>query len=203
MKNFADFFIGLPDEKTMQIEREIGFSRLIPVKTVQDTSDFNNLEGYDAVLIDTVSKEKLRQFVDKAKSRNKLIIVKAKDDSFNRSALETKKISVLLSPENQEKADFMAYRNSGLNQVLCKIAEKNKVSIGISFSEILSISSDKILAERIGRIMQNIMICRKYKTKIQFANFSNEIKFLRSASDLRSFGLAVGMTPEQANKQLI
>jgi RNase P/RNase MRP subunit p30 len=193
MKGFTDFFIGEKDEKIKETLKGMDFDRVIFAKKVVDKSDFDNLENCDAVLIDVDSMEKLRQFVDKAHARKKTIIVKAGDDSFNRAALETKKISILLSPEAGQKADFMSYRNSGLNQVLCKIAEKNNIAIGISFSELLEIKNDKELAERLGRIMQNIMLCRKYKTKIQLANFASKKESLRAALDIRSFGSAMGL----------
>jgi len=193
MKGFTDFFIGENDEKITGMLKELDFDRVIFIKKAREKLDFDNLDNYDGVLIDVDSKEKLRQFVDKAYARKKTIIVQAKDDSFNRAALETKKISILLSPETSQKADFMSYRNSGLNQVLCKIAEKNNIAIGISFSEILETKNDKELAERIGRIMQNIMICRKYKTRIQLANFASKKEFLRAALDIRSFGSAMGL----------
>ncbi|PIU75852.1 hypothetical protein COS75_02155 [Candidatus Pacearchaeota archaeon CG06_land_8_20_14_3_00_35_12] len=203
MKNFTDFFISRPDEEIKRISAEFGFDRVIFVKEIKEISDFKDIEDYSFILINTQDKTKMRQFIDKALARNKKIIIQGKDGSLNRAALETKRIFMLLSPEAEATKDFQNYRNSGLNQVLCKIAEKNKVIIGISFSELLKIKSDKELAERIGRIMQNISLCRKYKTNMRLANFSSKKENLRAAMDLRSFGFAIGITPEQANNSLI
>ena len=191
--SFTDYFIGQKNTEIESLARKLCFEKVIFIKEIKEASDFNSIENYEYVLINVNETGKMRQFIDKAIARKKIIIIQGKDDSFNRAALETKRIFMLLSPEATAGRDFMSYRNSGMNQVLCKIAEKNNVTIGISFSELLEINNSINLAERIGRIMQNIAICRKYKTKMHLSNFSKKEEQMRSALDLRSFGTVLGM----------
>ena len=55
-------------------------------------------------------------------------------DTVNRKAVENPKVDILISPERSRNKDFMKSRNSGLNQVLAKLAHKNKVAIGFDFN---------------------------------------------------------------------
>lgn len=117
----------------------------------------------------------------------------------NRKLLENKKLDILVSPEKTRKKDFIHHRNSGLNHVLCKLAKKNNIAIGISFNDILkSKERDKL----IGRIMQNIRLCRKYKVKMVLASFATNKFEMRDAHDLMSFGICLGMNPGEAKKAL-
>ncbi len=117
----------------------------------------------------------------------------------NRKLLENKKLDILVSPEKTRKKDFIHHRNSGLNQVLCKLAKKNNIAIGISFNDILkSKEKDKL----IGRIMQNIRLCRKYKVKMVLASFATNKFEMRDARDLISLGVCFGMNPGEAKKAL-
>lgn len=123
---FTDYFIGEKNKEIESTAKKLGFDKVIFMKEVIEASDFNNIENYEYVLINVNETAKMRQFIDKAIARKKTIIMQGKDDSFNRAALETKRIFMLLSPEAAATRDFMSYRNSGLNQVLCKIAEKKQ-----------------------------------------------------------------------------
>ena len=108
----------------------------------------------------------------------------------NLEILKNKKVNVLLSPEKGVTKDNLHYRNSGLNQVSCKLAAKNKIAIGIPFRDILE-SKDR---ERlIGRIMQNVKLCKKYKVKIIMGSFAKDKYELRGAKDLEAFGRVLGI----------
>lgn len=128
--------------------------------------------------------------VNKAKG---LIIVEGYSDSVNRIALENKNVNILLSPEKGRDRDFTHFRNSGLNQVLCNLAHKNGIAIGFDINEVLNAKDQ---ANVLGRMMQNIRLCRKYKVKMLIFDFSNE----RTKEELRSFGIVLGMTPGEANQ---
>ncbi|MFH1972001.1 MAG: RNase P subunit p30 family protein [archaeon] len=123
--------------------------------------------------------------------KEKLIIIQGGEDRINRLAVSNKNIDILLDPQLGTKQDFLHNRNSGLNQVLCKLAKKNKVAIGFSFNNILKNSSSKIL----GRIIQNIKLCRKYKLTIVVGNFSKSET--RNINDIHSFYKTLGMTGKE------
>lgn len=113
-------------------------------------------------MISTNNLEKARQLLKKEQHPK---IVQAQDDEFNRKILEYGKFDVLLSPESGLRKNKIRQTDSGLNHVLAKIAAKNNLSIGIDLKEIKKLGK-KEKAERLAKIKQNIIICRKAKTKI-------------------------------------
>jgi ribonuclease P/MRP protein subunit RPP1 len=137
-------------------------------------------------VIDT-SSEKLRSEIQKCKG---LVVIQGGDDKINRLAVENRKVDLLLSPEKGTRKDSMFFRNSGLNQVLCKLAFKNKISIGFNFSDILN-SKDKL--KIISRMVQNVKLCKKYKVKMVFSSFAKSKYELRSNAILASFAKLLGV----------
>jgi len=154
---------------------------------VQD-SEFEKelkIETEKIKIIDT-KEGKLRSEIQKTKE---LVVVQGGNDKINRLAVENRNVAVLLSPEKGKSKDFMFSRNSGLNQVLCKLAAKNHVSIGFNFSDILdSKEKRKIL----GRMAQNVRLCKKYKVKMIFSSFARSKYELRSEAILASFAKILG-----------
>ncbi len=123
----------------------------------------------------------LRNDINKAKSP---VIVLGGDDKINRSALENKKVDILLSPELNDKKDSFHYRKSGLNQVLCKLAKKNDIAIGFDFSLLLRTEER---AKILGRMFFNYKLCKKYKVKMIFSNFSKSKFEQRNKDCMRVF----------------
>lgn len=152
----------------------------------------------NSVIVDTGSKEDLRRAISSAHSKNKIIIVKGQDDEINRIVLEDKRVSMLLSPEGKRKKDSMHSRNSGLNHVLCALASRNDIAIGIDYSEFKRMNG-KEAAEHLGRVMQNVRLCRQYHAPMVLASFGKKPS---STYELRSFALSIGMTTDQAKKSL-
>jgi hypothetical protein len=87
------------------------------------------------------------------------------------------------------KRDFIHQRDSGLDHVIVKEMYVHKVAYLIPFSHILN-SNDR---ERlIGRMIQNIMLCRKYKVKVMIASFAEHPYEMRNAQDLIAFARTLG-----------
>src|SRR3989344_4897415 len=113
------------------------------------------------------------------------------DDKKNRKIVENKKIDIFLSPEKTRTRDFMHSRDSGLNQVLCELARKNNIAIGFNFNNVLKSENREVI---LGKMMQNVRLCRKYNVKMVILSGANNTYELRGAKDLFSFGLILGMT---------
>ena len=124
-------------------------------------------------IINTSNLNEARKQIQKLKNENKEIIIKAQDDEFNRKILENSDISILLSPELENKRDKLKQRDSGLNEVNCKLATKNKITIGIDLKPIINLNS-KDKAKILARISQNITLCKRTKTKIKLFNHNNK-----------------------------
>jgi len=118
----------------------------------------------------------------------------------SRSHFENKNIDVIFGLEEQFKKDNYHYRNSGLNHVLCVLAKEKKIIIAFSFNSVLN-AKDKGLI--LGRMMQNVFLCRKYKVKTMIASFVRKPFELRYWRDLVSFGVVLGMNPKEAKKALL
>ena len=133
--------------------------------------------------------------INKFIKKNSFNIAIGGNQEINRKALETKNVNMLLDAEPNEE-DFMHFRNSGLNQVLVKIAKKNNIAIGFSVNN-LSKQENKI--NLLGKVMQNIMLCNKYKVKIYIINFIKDKGEESNINDLEALGLTLGMLPGKVN----
>ncbi len=118
----------------------------------------------------------------------------------NREIFDKKKSIVIYNLEDQ-KRDFIHFRNSGLNQVLCKLAKKNNIAVAFNFNLVLNNDGMK-RSQILGRMMQNVRFCRKYKIHTVVASFASKPEGMRSAHDLVSFGISIGMHPKQAKESL-
>ena len=129
---------------------------------------------------------------DDIKKSKGLVIVQGGDEVINRLSVENKKVDILLSPEKNNKKDFIFFKNSGLNQVLCKLAKTNNIIIGFNFSDILNATSEERL-KIMGRMIQNVKLCKKYRVKMIFSSFANTKYELRSEAILTSFSRILGI----------
>lgn len=143
--------------------------------------------------------EEARKKIEKISKVNSLIIVLGRDEEFNRKILENKKVKILLDPENTNKGSSLFQRNSGLNHVLCKIAKENDVAIGINLSEIIK-KEGKERSEYLAKVMQNIMLCKKYKTKMIITPLAENENELRNSYDMKSLCLVLGMDTKMAKE---
>ena len=121
------------------------------------------------------------------KNSDKLLIFSSDDDELNRKVLEKLPVQILLIPLSNRK-DFQKQRNSGFNQVMAKIAKKNKIAIGINLDELID-SKEKPKSEILARIIQNIKLCNKNKLQMKFISR----KYSKDLHDLKSLGLILGM----------
>ncbi|MFH1456285.1 MAG: RNase P subunit p30 family protein [archaeon] len=128
-----------------------------------------------------------------------VVIFEGSTNEINRQAMETGRVDILLSPEKHCHKDFMHHRNSGLNQVLCNIANKKKTAIGISLNDLLYLENR---GQRMGRIMQNVKLCKKYKVKLVFASFAKDKFGQRPVKDMLAIAKTLGMTDKQAKESL-
>ncbi len=125
-----------------------------------------------------------------AKKEGKIRVYYSDDDELNRKVIEKLPVEVLLINLEGRK-DFSKQRNSGFNQVMAKIAKKNKVEIGINLDELIeSKEKNRIIA----RLIQNIQICKKEKLSMQFVTFKNNRDIHELKSLLSSLGAPNWMT---------
>ena len=101
----------------------------------------------------------------KQSEEQELVLVRAQNDEFNRKILENPDVDILVGPELHDRKDRLKQRDSGLNEVLCKLATKNNIKIVISIQEIIKLPP-KQKAIALSRVIQNIKLCKRTKTPI-------------------------------------
>lgn len=119
----------------------------------------------------------------KTKFKNKDIFVAVKSSNNDREVIEKAKINMIFSLEENFRRDFIHQRASGLNHILCKSAKENDVTIGFSVKSILDSQNKR---EIMGRITQNINLCRKFKVKTTIASFAQNPFEMKNTKDLTS-----------------
>jgi len=153
-----------------------------------------NYDDFDAMIIQTNDLKDMQSKITKASGKNKLIIIEGNSDLVNRAALENKKVFMLLSPEKIRKSDSINSRNSGLNQVLCELARKNDKIIGINIQDIINEEvKETERAKVMGRIIQNVKLCRKYKCKIILLSCNNP----ETEEKIKSIAASLGFSTQQ------
>jgi len=137
--------------------------------------------------INTTNIKQTRKEIQEIKKQKKPVIVQAHDNKFNRKILENKDVDIFLSPELHNRKDFLKQRDSGLNEILCKLASKNNIKIGINLKPIIK-SDKKQKAIALARILQNIKLCKRTKTQIIILDKDNYNK-----QEIQSLFLTLGM----------
>lgn len=140
-------------------------------------------------MISETNIEKTKQLIKNHKE--KPILVKAQNLEYNRKILEYGKFDVLVSIEQSEgiAKDTPRNLNSGFNEVLAKIAAKNKVALGIDLEKLRK-KQPKEKAILLSRIAQNIRLCRKAKCEIKILNAKDK-------KDTESFLISLGASTQQ------
>ena len=135
------------------------------------------LEDNNHIFVEIIKASSVKELIKKIDKQKGGVVVQGSSDSINQFCVESKKVDILLHPESERTKDFMKARDAGLNQVLAKEAAKNKVAIGISIYEILNTNQKEHM---LGRIIQNIQVCRQYHVPMVLANFSKTKEELRN-----------------------
>ncbi len=107
-----------------------------------------------------------------------------------RNHFESKRVDCIYEVEKGTKKDSYHYRHSGLNQVLAKLLFEKKINLCFSFNLVLTARNKPSV---MGKMMQNAVLCNKYKCKSQAYSFARKPSQLRGRYDLESFGRVLGL----------
>ena len=129
------------------------------------------------------------QDTNKIKTNSKLIIAKSSDK--DRFLIESKKVKLIYGFEELGRKDYLHQRASGLNHIMCELARKNNVFIGFLYGSLLNGEEKASLV--LGRMTQNIKLCRKYKVKTIIGSFAENPFDLRAPHDLANLFKMFGM----------
>jgi len=126
-----------------------------------------------------------------------IILVDGGDEAINRKASECWEVDILAHPERNSNKDFMHQRNSGIDHIMARFMHERCIAIEISFAEVLN-SSGISRARILGRMRQNVILAKKYKTPVVLTSGARDKWGLRAPGDLMAFGRCLGMTELEA-----
>lgn len=181
-------------------------TNLVLMKESKEVLELSTSLGFDKILflekdfilfIET-NKKKLLKDLRNAKKKGLLTVAKAESEELLRYLLEKTPVDIVYSIESINPKDSMHFPRGGLDQVTCKIAAKEGKIIGFSFSELLNYDLKK-RALLMNRIRFNNKLCKKYKVKTYFGNFSSKKFEMRSAKDLKAFYSVLGVSTKTTN----
>ena len=116
-------------------------------------------------MISTTNINQLLKEIQKQKKDKQSIIVQAQSPEFNRKIFENPNIDVITDLEFHSRKDYTKQRDSGLNEILCKLATRNKIKIAINLDKIKKLEK-KQKAIILSRTIQNIKLCKRTKTQM-------------------------------------
>lgn len=190
------------EKEFIEIAEKLGYNALCFLYNFDDYLDKQKNFGrsnkkikiYIGILADSKNINKINN-----KLKNKTAFIAIKSSINNREITEKSKSNLIFSFEDNFKKDFIHQRASGLDHILCKLAHENNIMIGFSLSSILSSENKHII---LGRITQNIKLCRKYKVKTVIASFAQNPFEMRGPHDVISLFVSLGMHQKEAKESL-
>ena len=189
--------------KDINLFKMEGSVYLKKVRSKTDISLDDDCDGYlickkSSFLTNFLLLEKeARRIVESLKGSGKKIGIVGGDDVFNRRVVETLKVDYLVSPEGGFKKDGLKQRDSGINHVVAKIAKEKGILIVVDFNSVSKLEG-KEKALRIGRIIQNVKVCRKAGCGLKIGSFGFEKGEVFDEKERRAFGLSLGMSSVQS-----
>jgi RNase P/RNase MRP subunit p30 len=193
---FIDIAVPKDNEQAfIEIAEKLGCSGLVFLyakedkrikERIKDLSKSTKMKLYTGLLVKDANKAR------KAKKDFDLLFGLGTRQNF-----ESRDIDVLFDLESGPRQDYIHNRNSGLNQVHCKLAKEKKKTLAFSFNQVLKTEHPEII---IGRLMQNLALCKKYKNDFVIASFAREPYEMRFHKDYVAFLKAVGAHNKQAKE---
>ena len=192
---YADIVYPDKNEKSfIQIAERLGYTALVFAYPFSDTipelpaaKKIKLLRAVDAPFSQLNKAKKMADFVFYRQDKNTLEV-------FERGLAD-----VVYGFGMHERYDPIHQRASELNQILCRLAAKNKISIGLSFRSFLS-APTKQQPSYLGRLAQNLLLCRKYKVPLVVGSFAQDPLEMRSPKDIISFFSLAGAHPNEVQQ---
>lgn len=145
------------------------------------------------------STTRLRLYTASAKGKADIAVAEGRDNA--RHLLEKTGVDVVYGLEREDGKDHTHYRYSGMNHVLAKIAHDRGKIVCFNIGKIASNTGMK-RTRLMGRMMQNIKLCRKYDVKVCAASFAHSPYQMRAAGDIEALLKVMGMDAGKAKMSL-
>lgn len=166
------------EREFLRIAEQLGIDRLTFVYS--NKKDFFKHDKVDNALFVEPKR------VSAAHSVNALAVCSCSREAIERGA------GVVIAAEENPSNDKTHYRVSGLNHVLCRLANQKNVRVGFDTSLLLTSTFGR-RALYLGRMMQNARLCSKFKVPVRVASFARTPWQMRSKSELASLYGLIGL----------
>ncbi|MFA5020104.1 MAG: hypothetical protein WC533_03310 [Candidatus Pacearchaeota archaeon] len=124
----------------------------------------------DKIIISEKNLTKIKDLINKADEKE--IVLIAGDEKFNKKAVESLEFNFLVFSDYKEK-NRLKQRSSHLDSVLCRQAAKKEIAFGFDIS-FLRNKDEKQKSDYLGRLIQDIKLCMKYKAKFVLVNANGD-----------------------------
>ncbi|MEK6812503.1 MAG: RNase P subunit p30 family protein [Nanoarchaeota archaeon] len=125
--------------------------------------------------------------------------VAAQKEELLKRAVQSRHVDFIYNLEQNPKKDKTNHRASGLNQVYCTFLRDTQIAVAFNLNLLLHAPDRTVI---LGRMMQNIRLCRKYKVRMILASFATHPYEQRAPQDLLAFGRCIGMIGREAKDAL-
>jgi RNase P/RNase MRP subunit p30 len=117
----------------------------------------------------------------------------------NRVAAENWEVDVLCHPEQGSERDLMDQRSSGVDDIISRLLAEHTTAVEFNLSSLLG-TYGMLRAQVMGRMSQNILLCRKYGVPMVLSSGAVDRWGLRAPRDLAAVGRVLGMTDSESKK---
>ena len=152
-------------------------------------TNFKHAEISMGINILNANSNEIRKIINKYRNKSNYISCLGGDLKVNRSVCENRRIDVLSRPYYKRK-------DSGMNHVLAKEAQRNNVAIELCFRDILN-NRLKYRARVISSFKEIMMFHRKFKFPLILTTDSKSIYHVRSTRDIAAFFRSIGFSDEE------
>ncbi|MBI2661764.1 hypothetical protein HYX09_05885 [Candidatus Woesearchaeota archaeon] len=122
-------------------------------------------------------------------------------NSSSREVFESRRPVHIFGMELFPRNDSMHTRHSGMNHILAASAHENGHTICFSPATLQS-SNNPGFSVVLGRMMQNVTLCRKFKIRMKLASLAGSPYKIRAEKEMESFGMFLGMSRKEAKEAL-
>ena len=160
--------------------KKLGYNKLVFIYAEKTFQSAPNIEGVSKKYGVEINKGCLceKKFVESSFS------------IANSNRIGWMKQDVKLIFDIEENDHFMNQKDSGMNVAVAQQMNQFNCMYGVNFSRILFY---KHRSDLLGSLMQNIMLCNKYKVSVVFASFTKTPLEMRNPEDLKAFGRILGL----------
>ena len=152
-------------------------------------TNFEHAELSMGINILNVNSNEIRKIINRYRNKSNYISCLGGDLKIDRSVCENRRIDVLSRPYYKRK-------DSGMNHVLAKEAQRNNVAIELCFRDILN-NRLKYRARVISSFKEIMMFHRKFKFPLILTTDSKSIYHVRSTRDIAAFFKSIGFSDEE------